>query len=182
MTKSVWFYDLVLQGWLACMCMYELLCSFNKDNCLSPSIYSFVLFFKHIRRLVRKRKVLFIGLFISSITSFSGSTVSSIGSPDAALVPAGVHKVVGQSFFSWIFPLDLSQYWPFIPTPNSENWNILRRTLFTYLFFLFYLSRDGSNMRSWALCKQMLPLFDLAVTFHSLKHAFVSTFFLNYCR
>lgn len=162
--------------------MYKLLCSFisNKDN-FFVSIYLFLcLVFKHIWRLIRKRKVLFIGLFIRSITSFSGSTASSI-SLHAALVPAGVHTVVGQSFFSWIFPLDLSQHWPLIPTPNSENWKTLRRTLFTSLFFLFCLSSGGSARRSWARCKQPLPWFDLALTFHSLRHAFVSTFSLNYC-
>lgn len=42
------------------MCIYKLLCSFisNKDNCLSPSIYSFVLFLTHLESEQDKKGVI----------------------------------------------------------------------------------------------------------------------------
>lgn len=68
---------------LATTC-YILLCSFitSRDNFLSGYTGSFALFFDRFRIWLRKRKILFIGPFITSFISFFDSAMSwRIGSP-----------------------------------------------------------------------------------------------------
>lgn len=134
---------------LATTC-YILLCSFitSRDNFLSGYTGSFALFFDRFRIWLRKRKILFIGPFITSVISFCDSAMSwRIGSP-------GYPSYLCCSSQSGMSELLLMEFCPLTFlifncfSSQFRKLEILMSILFTYLFFPSCFSRDGSSGRN----------------------------------